>query len=100
MSEVQRGCLSQVKALPPKALPNFTITVQIISVKKVVSKEGVVRHRAEITDGTYILPAMFASQYNAEIMDGNIQAGHVVRCDRFMINEVKGVKYVLYSPYA
>eukprot|EP00606_Chrysophyceae_sp_TOSAG23-5_P000262 GSChrysophyteH2.ASY1.ANO1.713.1 assembled CDS len=99
MSEVQRGCLSQVKALPPKTLPNFTVTVQIISVKKVVSKEGAVRYRAEVTDGTYVLPAMFSSQCNAEIMDGTIQAGHVVRCDRFMINEVKGVKYVLYSPY-
>ena len=94
MSGVELGCLAKVKALPPKVMPTFGITVQLISTKKVVGAEGASRYRGEVTDGADVISAMIASQYVPEIDAGQIMPGSIINIDKFMINEVKGIKYV------
>jgi hypothetical protein len=88
---VDRGIVSQILALPCKVTPSFSATVQIVSIKKLDSQNSV-RYRAELTDGSNLLSAMFSSQSVPDIEAGLIMVSSIIRMNQFMVNEVGGQK--------
>ena len=73
--------------------------VQILSVKPIKSPQpqpssSSERYRMSISDGTHSTTVMLATQCNQAILDGTVSANAIVQISRYIINEVRGKRFL------
>ncbi|KAI0076465.1 replication factor-a protein [Panus rudis PR-1116 ss-1] len=95
MSSIQLTAgICKVLASPsmPDDVMNSTPTVQLLSVKKVVTPNNgtpIDRYRIIVSDGDYFFQAMLATQLNPLVEEDKIGKNSIVRIDKFTCNLVQ-----------
>lgn len=87
-----RTIVSMTSAAENKA---FRPVFQVISIKQVGSSNGIARFRAVLSDGTYFVQGMLASQINDIVETKALENNGKVAIDDFMNNNIQGRNVII-----